>query len=61
MTVTEEVKKLCESARLAVPAVALAGDPAACEAMRKQQAEQINANSAQDIARFVLCENANDD
>ena len=42
-------------------AVALAGDPAACEAMRKQQAEQINANSAQDIARFVLCENANDD
>ena len=26
MTVTEEVKKLCESARLAVPAVALAGD-----------------------------------
>ena len=42
-------------------AVALAGDPAACEAMRKQQAEQINANSAQDIARFVLCANANDD
>ena len=46
---------------LAGVAVALAGDPAACEAMRKQQAEQINANSAQDIARFVLCENANDD
>ena len=35
-------------------AAALASDPAACEAMRQQQAAQINANSARDIAQLVL-------
>lgn len=42
----------------AAMAVALANDPTACEAMRRQQAEQINANAAEDIAQFVLSKGA---
>lgn len=51
MTVTEEVKKLCESARLAVPAVALAGDErrnaaliAAAESLVKNTGDILAAN-----------------